>query len=120
MLGESVYLLLDLMGKLSDIAKDQSSASVSGLVVELMQDTENENSCFTHTRYSLAHNVSSFDSVRDALLLNLRGMLETAIGDCSVEFLLQQEVFETSGMNACVTSCLGARFRLILILDIIG
>jgi len=51
----------------------------------------------------LAENILSGHCSRDALLLNLRWMLETALCDGSGEFRLQKEVSEGSSMNSSIS-----------------
>lgn len=69
LLLESVELLLDLIGELSVVAENKGRARL-GVLGKLMKDGENENSGFSHTRLSLAENVNTNHSLRDALLLH--------------------------------------------------
>lgn len=58
-LGESIELLLDLVGKLSSVSEDQGSSWLWIILIDLVQDRKNENCSLTHTRDSLAEDVLS-------------------------------------------------------------
>jgi hypothetical protein len=47
--GESIEFLLDLESKLSDIAKDQSLIWLWVAFINVLQDSDDENSSFSHT-----------------------------------------------------------------------
>lgn len=101
---ESIELLLDLIRKLSGVAKDQGSSWLGVSLVDLVQDREDEDSGLTHTSLSLAQDIFSVDSGWDALLLDLGRMLVSALGDCSRKLTLEEEVSEGSGVNTSVGS----------------
>lgn len=101
---ESIEFLLDLVRQLSGVAQDKSWSWFWISLINLVEDRQDEHSGLTHTRDSLAENVLSGHSSRDALLLNLRWMLETALGDGSREFRLQKEVSEGSSVNSSISS----------------
>lgn len=97
-LGESLKLLLDLVGELSGVAKDEGRDRL-GVLRELMQDSENENCGFSHTRLCLAKNINTNHGLGNALLLNFRRVLETALGDGSLELRFQEKVLEAGSIN---------------------
>ena len=102
-LGETSHLVLDLISKLTSVAHDESGGGL-GVLLELMKHREDEDGGLTHTGHSLANNIATLHGVRDALLLNFRGMLETAVGDGTVQLLLKQEVLEASHVHTGITS----------------
>jgi hypothetical protein len=67
---------------------------------ELLEGGEHEHCSFSHTRLCLAEDVDSHHGIRDALLLNFRGVLETAVSNCAVEFRLEEHILEAcSGLS---------------------
>lgn len=82
-LGESFDFILDLISKLSSVTENQSGVWL-WVLLELLQDRNDEHCGLSHTRDSLTDDVSTDNSLWNALLLNLRGMLKSAINDSSV------------------------------------
>ena len=100
---ESVKFLLDLVGQLSGVAQDKSWSWLWISLINLVEDRQDEDSGLSHTRDSLAENILSGNCSWDALLLNLRWMLKTALSDGSGEFRLQKEVSKGSSMYSSIS-----------------
>ena len=58
-------------------------------------------------RRTLAEDVHAQDSLRDALVLHLRGVLEAAVDDSAEELGLEEEVAEAGGVDAGVGAAPG-------------
>jgi len=102
MLGESSELFLDLISKLSSMAQYQCRHWFR-VLRQLMENSENENSCLTHTRLSLAQHINTNHGIRNALLLNFRGMFKSAIDDCSLQLGLKQKVLKACRVDTSVS-----------------
>lgn len=102
-LGESVELLLDLIRQLSGVAQDQGRSWLWVGLIDLVQDRKDEDSGLTHARHGLAEDVFARDSGWDALLLDLRRMLEPALSDGSRKFTLEEEVSEGGSVHSSVS-----------------
>lgn len=102
-LGETGEFVLNLVCKLTSVAKNKSTAGF-GIFRQVLEDSKYENGGLSHTRYSLAKDILSQHCFRDTLLLDIRRMLETAIGDGLLQFSLQEHVFETCGVNTTIGS----------------
>ena len=63
-----------------------------GVSDQLIQDWNHKHRGFSHTRFSLAENVLALQCMRNSINLNLTGMLETALSDSSLEFVLKEEL----------------------------
>jgi hypothetical protein len=100
-LSESIELLLDLVSQLSGVAQDEGGVWLR-VLVHLLKDRNHEHGSLSHTRDGLANNISSHNGLGDALLLDFRGVLKTAINDGSVQLVLEQEVFEASTVDTGV------------------
>ena len=71
-LGEPVELVLDLESQLSGVTQDDGrNLSVDGL--ELLEDGQDEDGGFTHTRLGLTENVLTQDGLGDTFLLDCVG-----------------------------------------------
>jgi hypothetical protein len=103
-LCESVKFLLDLIGELSGVAKNNCGGWFWISLVNLVKDGEDEHGSLTHAGDSLAENVFSRNCGWDALLLHFRWMLKTAFCDCSRKLRLQEEVSERSGVDSSIGS----------------
>ena len=105
-LGETLILVSDLEGKLASVAEDEDGNLVltggEGAGVQLVQCGQNEDGGLTHTGLGLADDVHTKDGLGDALVLDLGGMLETAIDDGTEAFGLEDEILETGGMDAYI------------------
>mmetsp|Transcript_31500 Transcript_31500/g.92397 ORF Transcript_31500/g.92397 Transcript_31500/m.92397 type:complete len:207 (-) Transcript_31500:60-680(-) len=109
-LGETLVLVGDLEGKLASVAKDQDGNLVltggEGAGVKLVQSGQDEDGRLTHTGLGLANDVHAEDGLGDALVLDLGGMLETAIDDGAEAFGLEDEILETGGMDTYIVTFL--------------
>ena len=107
-LGETLVLVSDLEGKLTSVAKDEDGDLVltggEGAGVQLVQSGQDEDGGLTHTGLGLADDVHTKDGLGDALVLDLGGMLETAIDDGTEAFGLEDEILETRGMDAYIVT----------------
>lgn len=107
-LGETSNLVLDLEGKLTSVAHDEGGRGL-GVLLELVEHREDEHGGLTHARDGLADDIATLHGIGDALLLDFRRMLKTAVSDGTVQLFLKQEVLETGHMNTGVAS--GTRFN---------
>jgi len=109
-LGEAFVLVGDLEGKLPSVANDQDGNLVltggEGAGVELVQSGQDEDGRLTHTGLGLANDVHAEDGLGDALVLDLGGVLETAIDDGAEAFGLEDEILEAGGMDAYIVTFL--------------
>lgn len=86
-----------------------------------MEDSQHKHGSLTHTRDGLAEDVVTEDGVGDAALLDLTGMLETAIGDSSQQLLLENHVLEggrvdaSDGSGSCLGTILLMAFLLVVL-----
>jgi len=107
-LGEALVLVGDLEGKLPSVANDQDGNLVltggEGAGVELVQSGQDEDGRLTHTGLGLANDVHAEDGLGDALVLDLGGVLETAIDDGAEAFGLEDKILETGGMDAYIVT----------------
>mmetsp|Transcript_31688 Transcript_31688/g.41967 ORF Transcript_31688/g.41967 Transcript_31688/m.41967 type:complete len:262 (+) Transcript_31688:628-1413(+) len=79
-LAEALILVGDLVGELAGVAHDEDrDFTVLGL--ELVEGGEDKDGGLAHTRLGLADEIHTEDGVRDALVLDLRRVLETAVND---------------------------------------
>mmetsp|Transcript_72532 Transcript_72532/g.204544 ORF Transcript_72532/g.204544 Transcript_72532/m.204544 type:complete len:203 (-) Transcript_72532:224-832(-) len=92
-LREAVELVFDLVGKLAGVADHEG---LHGLLrgIDLLQAGQDEDGRLAHAGLGLAENVSAQDGLRDALMLDLGGVLEAAVHDGAEELGLQEEVAE--------------------------
>ena len=73
---------LDLLGELPGWGEDESLGLLHA-GVDILQDADGESTCLTGTRLGLSESVSSLDDGKNALLLDLRGLLVTVTEDSS-------------------------------------
>jgi hypothetical protein len=100
-LGEASELVLDLVSKFASVAHDEGGAGL-GLVRDVLKDGQDEDGGLSHAGNGLAEGVHAEDSVGDAALLDIGGMLETAISDSLLELGLEEHILETGGLHAGV------------------
>lgn len=74
MFWKSLKLFLNLECKLSSVGKHKSSEGFRFLF-HLIQNGEDKDSSFTHTRLGLAEHIHSHSTFRNALLLNYKGQV---------------------------------------------
>jgi hypothetical protein len=103
-LGESIELLLDLIRQFSGVAQDQGRCWLGVTLIDLVQDRKDEDSGLTHTGHGLAEDILARDGSRDALLLDLGRMLETALSDGSGQLTLEEEISEGGSVYSGVGS----------------
>lgn len=72
-----------------------------------MQCSEHKHGSLSHTTLGLTDHIHSQNSLRNALVLNLARMLETAVHDGAERLGLQDEVLETARVDADVVALLG-------------
>jgi len=98
-LREAFVLMSDLEGELTGMANDKDSdlvlAGRIGAGVELVESGKNENGGLAHTTLRLTHNIHAQHCLRNAFMLNLGGMLETAVDHGAKALGLQDEILET-------------------------
>ncbi len=114
MLGESLVLLVDLVGQLSGVAENQDLqlALLLGADVHQVKTGKHENRSLAHTGTGLADDVSAVHSDGDALVLDLRGGLETALSNSAQELGSKDEVLEVGGVHSAVVTASGSEKRL--------
>jgi hypothetical protein len=64
-----------------------------------MKDCEDEDSGLAHAWLGLAEDVDTDHGLRDALLLDFRGVLETTVNNGSLQLWSEKHVLETSGVD---------------------
>jgi len=67
-----------------------------------VQGGEDEDGRLAHARLGLAEDVHAEDGLRDALVLHLGGVLESAVDDGAQQLGLEEEVAEARGVDARV------------------
>jgi hypothetical protein len=88
--------------------------------VDILQDADGESTCLTSTGLGLSEGVSSLDDGKNALLLNLRGLLVTVTEDSSKKIGGQAKLFEgidlfrPVGLDVLAGNHLGLLFLLLL------
>jgi len=102
-LGESSDFFFDLVSQLTGVTQNQSGVRL-GVLLQLLEDRNYENGGLSHSGHGLADNVSSDDRGRDALLLDLRRVFESAVDDGSVQLSFQKEILESGTMHSGVGS----------------
>ncbi len=83
MSGESVELILDLVCKLSSVAKNQCW-NWFRVFWQLVKNCQNEDGSLSHTGLCLAKDVNTNHSLGDAFLLDLRWMLKSSLCNSSL------------------------------------
>lgn len=96
MFSNSLEILEDLMSKFTCMTSDNCLVRfiLVGLSVcyQLIQNWDNKNCSFTHSRFSLTKNVLALQCVRNSIDLHLTWMLEAAFSDSSFEFIFQEKL----------------------------
>jgi hypothetical protein len=87
------------MGELPGVAQYHCTDG-EGVLLKSVKHRYDKNGCFSHTRFGLAKQVVTQEGVGDALLLDFRGMFKSRVGNGSVKFWEEEEVFESCGMDA--------------------
>jgi len=104
-LGETVVLVPDLVGQLTSVAHDQNGGDTRlGLLVHLLQGSEDEDGCLSETGLGLAENVVTEDGLRNGNLLDLGRMFEATVRNRSHKLVLQEKVTEAGRMNADIAA----------------
>jgi len=107
-LGETLVLMSNLEGKFARVAQDQHRHLVlslrEGRGIDLMQSRKYEYSSLAHPGLGLANNIHSEYALRDAFVLDLGRMLETAIDDRTKALRFQDKIFESRSMNAHIVT----------------
>ncbi len=113
MLGESDVLLVDLVGQLSGVAQDQylDLTLLLGAHVHQVKTSKHEDSGLAHTGAGLADDVSAVHGNGDALVLDLGGGLEAALGNSAEELGSKDEVLEVGGVHSTVIATSGSGER---------
>lgn len=78
--SETSELVLNLVGKFASVAHDNSRAGL-GIVSDVLKDGQDEHCGLAHSRDGLAEDVNAEDGVRNATLLNVGGVLKSAISN---------------------------------------
>jgi len=101
-LAESLVLFRDLEGQLASVAhNDDGNVAIDRL--ELLECSEDEDGGLTHTGLGLAEHVHAQNCLRDAFVLDLGRMFETAIDDGSEELRLEKEISKAGRVDGNVT-----------------
>lgn len=117
-LCEADVLLLDLEGKLAGVCDDEDlDVLILGILLQHLESGDHEDSGLTHTRLGLAQDVLIRDSTGNARMLDytmrrlhglawntFRRVLETALGDCLENLVLEIKVLERAAVHAHVVS----------------
>lgn len=102
-LGETSEFTLDLVGELTSVSKHDARVGL-WVLSEDMEGREDKDGSLTHTRDSLAEHINTHNSLGDALLLDVTGMLESTIDDGLLKLGSQNHVLEGCGMDTDVIS----------------
>jgi hypothetical protein len=100
-LGQTDEFTLDLVGELAGVAQDHGGAWFWA-ITEAVKHGKDEDGCLSHTRDGLAKDIDSHDCLGDALLLDIRRMLEAAIDDRLLKLGAQNHILEGSGVHTNV------------------
>jgi len=82
MLSKSLDDSLDLLGEFPGWGEDESLGLLDA-GIDVLQDADGESTCLTGTGLGLSEGVSSLDDGKNALLVDLRGLLVTVTEDSS-------------------------------------
>lgn len=91
---ETLKNSVDLEGELAGVAQDKTS-DFSGLGVELLKESEGKNGSLAHPRLGLTDDVSAQNCLRNALVLDLRRMFKTTIGNGTEKLRFQHKFTKT-------------------------
>lgn len=100
-LCESDELVLDLVSELAGVTEDDGTAGL-GIFSQVLENSEDEDGSLSHTGDSLAKYIDSKNGLGDAFLLDIRGMLETAVDNRALYLRLEEHVLETCRVNTNV------------------
>jgi hypothetical protein len=107
-LGEPFVLMCDLERQLTGMAQYQDAhlilASRKSTWVQLVERSQDKHGRFTHSGLGLADDVHTKNSLRDALVLDFGGVLKTAVNNSTKAFRLEDEVFETRGVDSYIVA----------------
>lgn len=93
--AQSLEVLEDLVSQLSSVAGDDSLVGLVGLFGsggDLVEDGDDEDGSLTHAGLGLAEDVLPLQRHGDGFDLHFGGMLEAALADGTLEFLLEEEL----------------------------
>jgi hypothetical protein len=79
-LREANDFIFDLVRELPRVAKNDSAGWLR-IIIDVLQDSENKDSCLAHAGDSLAEDVGAEHGYWNTPLLNVRGMFETTVYD---------------------------------------
>merc|ERR1719507_2643923 len=102
-LAEPLIFLADLERQLPGVAHDQHrDLSINRL--NLLESCKDKDCSLAHARLGLGKDVHAQHSLRDTLVLDLRGMLKAAVHDGTQHLGLQQEVAETGRVDGDIVA----------------
>jgi hypothetical protein len=81
----------------------------------LIEDRDHKDRGLTHTGLGLAKDILALESERDGLNLHFTRMLETALPDCALELILEEEFVPTGEIGSLV-SLVGVDFGFLLLI----
>lgn len=119
MLAKGLDDTLDLLGELPGWGEDEGLGLLD-TGIDVLQDADGESTRFTGTGLSLSEGVSSLDDGKNALLLDLRGLLVTVTEDSSekiggqAKLLEGIDLFRPVGLDVLAGNHLGLLFFLLL------
>ena len=99
--GETSKFSLDLMGKLTSVGQHYGSAGL-WVVTQAVQYGEDEDGSLAHTRDGLAEHIEAHESLWDALLLDVTGMLKTTVDDRLDKLWSENHVLKASRVHTDV------------------
>jgi len=105
-LREALVLVGDLERELAGVAQHEYSDLVL-CWCELVEGGKDKDSSLSHSRLGLADHVHAEDGLGNALVLDLGGVLETAVDDSAEGLGLKDEILETRGVDSNVVALLG-------------
>ena len=68
----------------------------------LIENGDNEDCSFSHTRFSLAKNILSLEGKRDCFDLHFTGMFKPALSDSTFELVFKEELIPSCEVGALV------------------
>lgn len=99
--SEPFELLVNLMSEFPGVTENECWNWI-WVFLESLQNGNDKNRSFAHSRLGLTQQIVSENGVGDALLLNLRGVLEGGVRDRPVDFWQQKEIFERCQVDSSV------------------
>ena len=98
--GETAKFVENLIGEFTGVTHDNSAdRRVFFGRFELLQNGNDKNSRFSHSRLGLADDVGTEDGLRDALVLDLRGMFKATVANGRQELRLEQKLAKPSSVH---------------------